>query len=401
MTILTGQLLLCDQPPAARIAPGYLRIRDGRIAEVVEGEIHKAADWGNANALITPGFIDAHLHLPQFDMIGAHGLPLLDWLNDFTFPSERKWENTDYARSMAKRVFNQCISVGTTAICAYATVHHQGTMAALQVATEMGMRGVIGQVLMDRQAPDYLCLDRNQQIDEAAETLKKYPPGSRMAAAVTPRFAISCTGELMADAGSLAGEHNAIVQTHLAETKRECDFVEELFSGTKYVDVYDQAGLMTERTVFGHGIHLSQSDRSKLSQCGAVIAHCPTANSFLRSGIMNRDVLLSDAVRIALGSDIGAGYERSMVRVGRAMIESASAIGENYPTPSQAWYQITAGTADVLGWQDAGRIAQGNPADLLVIQPDIAWLDSSVDPLAMLMFAWDDRWLSKTMLRGN
>ena len=116
---------------------------------------------------------------------------------------------------------------------------------------------------------------------------------------------------------------------------------------------------------------------------------------------MNRDVLLSDAVRIALGSDIGAGYERSMVRVGRAMIESASAIGENYPTPSQAWYQITAGTADVLGWQDAGRIAQGNPADLLVIQPDIAWLDSSVDPLAMLMFAWDDRWLSKTMLRGN
>ena len=266
MTILTGQLLLCDDAPAARIAPGFLRIADGQIAEVVEGEIHTAADWGNANALIAPGFIDAHLHLPQFDMIGAHGLPLLDWLNDFTFPSERKWEDADYARSMATRVFKQCLSVGTTAICAYGTVHHQGTMAALEIATKTGMRGVIGQVLMDRQAPEYLCRDRNQQIDETATTLEAFSPGSRMAAAVTPRFAISCTGELMANAGKLAAEHGAMVQTHLAETKRECDFVEELFDGTKYVDVYDQAGLLTQRTVFGHGIHLNETDRTFIAK---------------------------------------------------------------------------------------------------------------------------------------
>ena len=401
MTIVTGQLLLCDHTGIARIAPGIVRIADGLISEVVEGEIASKADIGDASTLITPGFIDAHMHLPQFDMIGAHGMPLLKWLQDVTFPSERKWEDSRYAAEMTARVVRQCLSVGTTAICAYGTVHHKATLAALKTVQDAGMRGVIGQVLMNREAPDYLCREANQLIDEAQKTLQQFPSGSRVAAAITPRFAISCTADLLRGAGQLAQDHDAIVQTHLAETKPECEFVSQLFDGQTYVNVYDQTKLLTKRTIFGHGIHLDAADRQQLKDSGAIIAHCPTANSFLRSGTMNRDILTGDGVRIALGSDIGAGYERCMVRVARAMIEAAALIGANYPTPAEAWYQITAGTADVLDWQDAGRIAVNNPADLVVIQPDIPWLSGPVDPLSVAMFAWDDRWIRRTLLRGE
>ena len=222
-----------------------------------------------------------------------------------------------------------------------------------------------------------------------------------MAAAVTPRFAISCSEDLLSGAGKLAREQGSMVQSHLAETVSECELVERLFDGRSYVDVYRQAGLLCDRAIFGHGIHLDADDRASLQQTGATVAHCPTANSFLRSGTMDRVALLRDSVKLAVGSDIGAGYERSMVRVARAMIEAAASLGGDYPDAAAAWYAITAGNADALGWADAGRLRAGAAADLLVIEPTIPWLDSPVDPLSMLMFAWDDRWLKQTMLRGQ
>ena len=393
MTTLTGQLLLCDQPSRAVLQPGVVRIDDQQITEVTVGEIASSADLGDVNTLISPGFIDAHLHLPQFNMIGAHGRTLLDWLHNVTFPAERRWQDTDYARAMTDRVIKECLSVGTTGICAYATIHHDATMAALHQASEAGIRGVIGQVLMDRAPPDFLCRDRSELIDQAARTLDLFPPGARMSAAVTPRFAVSCTAELLSDAGRLANEHQAVVQTHLAETIRECETVSSLFEGADYVQVYRNAGLLSSRTILGHGIHLVQQDRVTLADLDCVIAHCPTANSFLGSGDMNRAALVEDRVSIALGSDIGAGYERSMVRVARAMIETAARIGQGIPSAAEAWYQITAGNADAMNWPDTGRISVGNAADLLVIQPDTPWLECDVDPLAKLMWSWDDRWI--------
>lgn len=401
MQIVGGQILSFDDTNQARIESGVVRIADGYIHDIVKGDIPDSIDYGGPNALISPGFIDAHLHLPQFDMIGAHGLPLLRWLNEVTFPAELKWADVDYARAMTARVLRQCVDVGTTGICAYATVHHKSTLAALDLANDFGIRGVIGQVLMDRNAPESLCRSAEQLIDEAAVTLSAHPAGSRVAAAVTPRFAVSCSQQLLAAAGELASEQNAIIQTHLAETERECDLVRELFDGVGYVDVYRHANLLTDNAILGHGIHLSSDDRSKLSRAKSTIAHCPTANSFLRSGAMNRDQLRQDGVTVALGSDVGAGYERSMVRVARAMIETASATGDRYPSAAQAWHQITAGNADALGWSDAGRLAAGSPADLLVIEPDLPWLQGDVDPLAMLLFAWDDRWLKQTFILGK
>ena len=413
--LIAGQLLLDASPAIAeasiqtgelsigrcRIAPGMVRIRDGRIDEVIEGEISPSADAGGPQYLISPGFIDTHLHLPQFDMIGAHGLPLLQWLSNVTFRAESKWADADYAAAMVSRVISQCFSYGTTAICAYASVHHDATAAALRVATDAGMRGIIGQVLMDQQAPETLCRPTAQLIDETSSLLDRFPPGSQVAAAVTPRFAITCSAKLLADAGRLASEKNAVVQTHLAETIPECRRVSELFDGMSYVEVYERAGLMGPRSIFGHGIFLNEVDRRKIASRRGMIAHCPTANSFLRSGTMPRQALAGDQVAITLGSDIGAGYERSMVRVGRAMIEAAASLGDNYPDAATAWHTITTGNANHLGWHDIGRIAPGASADLVLIKPNIPWLDRTVDPLSQLMFAWDDRWIERTWVKGN
>ncbi|MFK8112982.1 MAG: amidohydrolase family protein [Rubripirellula sp.] len=399
--ILAGQLLIDNGSGKCRLAPGFVRTDGEVIAEVVEGDIPTAPDFGGHQALIAPGFIDAHLHLPQFDMMGAHGMPLLRWLAEVTFPAEMKWASVDYALNMTQRVIDQLVSVGTTGICAYATVHHESAAAAMRLVQQSGMRGVVGQVLMDRNAPDELCVAANQLIEEAEHLCELFPAHQRISAAITPRFAISCSEELLAAAGRLAAEKETMIQSHVAETLNECDVVRELFGGNSYVEVYEQAGLLTERSVFGHGIHLNSRDRRTLRAKGATIAHCPTANSFLRSGAMNRFDLTRDKVQIAIGSDIGAGYERSMVRVARAMIETACAVSDSFPDAATAWHAITAGNADVLGWKDAGRLQAGNAADLLVIEPSIDWQSGSVDPLSMLMFAWDDRWLKQTVLRGR
>lgn len=403
--LISGQLLLEDATasPAGRcrIAPGTLRVRDDRIEEVIEGELAAAADWGGPDCLIVPGLIDTHLHLPQFDIIGAHGLPLLQWLDQVTFPAELSWADTDHARAAASRAFDQCLRHGTTGICAYATVHHEATAAALRLASDRGLRGVIGQVLMDREAPSGLCRSADRSIAESADLLSRFPPGSRIAAAVTPRFAPTCSDELLARAGRLAAETGAVVQTHLAETVAECERVSVLFGGRDYAQVYADAGLLGPRTVCAHGIHLDPGSRRRLAASGTRIAHCPVANSFLRSGTMLRHELLDAGVAVTLGSDIGAGYERSMVRVGRAMIEAAAGLGGPVPAAATAWHAITAGNATAIGWDDAGRLAAGAMADLLIIRPDIDWLGLPIDPLARLMFAWDDRWIIRRFLRGQ
>ena len=399
--IIAGHLLLDCGAGRCRTEPGWIRVDDSRIVQVETGEIPDSADFGDSETLISPGFIDAHLHLPQFDMIGTHGLPLLRWLHELTFPEEMRWADLDFAKAMSRRVMNELLSFGTTGICAYATVHHESARAALEIASAIGMRGVIGQVLMDRQAPPELCRESQQLLAESESLCERFPPDRSMAAAVTPRFAISCTIQLLEGAGRLARKTGALVQTHLAETLNECHLVRELFGGRDYVDVYQSAGLLRTPSVFGHGIYLREQDRYSLRNAGATIAHCPTANSFLRSGTMDRSKLMTDGVSIALGSDIGAGYERSMVRVARAMIEAAASIGEEFPTAATAWYAITAGNADCLGWSDVGRLQAGSRADVVVIRPRIAWMKGNLDPLATLMFAWDDRWIERVFLRGQ
>ena len=410
MLTLGGQILLSGPDHSATTRPGVVEIDREEIVGVTFGPISDSVDFGDENTLICPGLIDTHLHLPQFDSIGAAGMRLLPWLSEVIFPAEIRWNDLALAKSMIDRVAHQCLAVGTTGICAYATVSHEATIAALLAFDEIGFRGVIGQVMMDRDAPVELLRPTDQLVEEVDRTLNQFPAGGRMAAAITPRFALSCSEVLMERAGELAASHKAVIQTHLAETTAECRAVDEQFGGKTYVQVYQDAGLLNQRSILGHGIHLDCVSQQRLAESDARIAHCPTANSFLGSGTMNRVSHLAAEIPITLGSDIGAGFERSMVRVGRAMIDAAIRIAADkdgtiddfsqIPSAADAWHQITAGNADALGWDDVGRIRPGASADVLVIDPDVPWRETRY-PLSTLMFAWDDRWISRTILRGR
>lgn len=415
--IIEGHLLLPDPARGVRLEHGQLRLSDGFIAEIALFSANKAAigraDLGSAHAFISPGFVDAHLHLPQFDSIGVDGFTLLDWLNTAIFPAEARWADPDYAGQMASRVAQRLLSAGTTAVAAYATVHHEGTRRAMGSLSAAGLRGFVGQVLMDQQAMPELLRPAAQLLKEAAAF--RNGEFARIDPIVSPRFAVSCSNELLAGAGKLAKERGWPLQTHLSEMIPECELVQSLH-GADYVEVYRRAGLLHSRTILGHGIWLSDSQRKTLQEASCVIAHCPTANLFLQAGRFDLNATREASVRVALGSDVAGGHEISMVRVARAMIETVKARtisalergqspSTRVPTAAEAFHAITAGNADALGLSDAGRLAVGHPADLLVIDPAIGpnaephWLDAP-DPLGKLLYAWDDRWITHTLTQG-
>ncbi|MEQ8847587.1 amidohydrolase family protein [Botrimarina sp.] len=402
--IVAGELLLerpgdADRP--VELASGYVRIEGEVITEVARCPPPASADLGGPGCLVAPGLVDTHVHLPQFSLIGAHGLPLLEWLEEIVFPAEAQWADAAFAARAAREAAGQLLAHGSTAVCAYSTIHHEATAAAIEQLAAAGLRGVVGMTMSDRAAPDELVDDPARLLDQTADLLDRFPPGERVAAAITPRFAVSCSAELLEGAGRLAAQTpGAAVQTHLSETLDECRAVAAAFGGRGYTQVYADAGLLTPRTLLGHGVWLDPQEQQLIAQAGAVVAHCPTANAFLRAGDMRRDELVASGLRLSLGSDVGAGYERSMVRVARAMIQTASRLGDRYPTPAQAWAQITHAGADAAGLADAGRLAVGAPADLIVAKPTIDWQRGRVDPLARLLFAWDDRWLRTTLCRG-
>lgn len=409
--MLPGSDFAAGDPPQSerlvRLARGWLQVDDGRIVEVALGNPPGPVDLGGDDCVVMPGLIDTHLHLPQFRILGFDGLPLLEWLEQGVFPEEARWTDPAYAAARCAEVYQQLLSFGTTGIAAYATLHAEGTRVAIEAAKQFGLRAAIGQVLMDRNAPPDLMRPTEQLLKECAQLAAEFAPNKhpRVEYAVTPRFAITCTPELMSGAGKIAARHGSLVQTHLAETEPECRFVEQLFPGRTYTQVYDECGLLGPRTIMGHGIHLHASERELLRTTGTVIAHCPVANTFLQSGIMPRSRWQSEELRLSLGSDIGAGTERSMIRTARAMIEMAKLTRLDnpeftIPSASEAWWQITAGNAAALGWQDCGKLAVGSAADLVITRPNIAW-QHAPDPLAVLLYAWDDRWLRQTLLAGE
>jgi guanine deaminase len=404
--IVAGQLLLNVRPRQMELAEGWLRIDEGHIAEVARGPCPHTIDLGGHGYFITPGFIDTHVHLPQFDSIGCDGLPLLEWLEKAVFPRERLWEDTAYAAAMTERVLRQFLSHGTTSFCAYATVHYDATVAALELAQQRGLRACIGQTLMDCESPEYLMRPTRQLIDEVQALLERFPPNAeRVEFGVTPRFAIDCTPELMQAVAKMAQTTGAVVQTHLAETIPECEWVAKVFHNQPYAAVYAAMGLLGERTLLGHGIHLGDAEIRLLRDARSIIAHCPTANTFLQSGIMPRRRWHDAGVRLSLGSDIGAGVDVSMPRVARAMIDAAKYLAFEHPewkppSAAEAWWQITLGNAEAVGWPQIGRLQTGAEADLLIIRPQIAWQNAH-DPLSMLLYSWDSRWIERVLIAGK
>jgi len=293
---------------------------DGRIVAVgdfasVRPEFPEAAveDW--RPAAILPGLVDLHSHIPQYSAVGMDGYELLPWLERFVYPTEAAFADPQHALAEARRFFADALANGTTTACLYATIHEEGTRMAFRAAQEAGIRALIGKVMMDRNAPGAL-LEATDESLAASERLCREWNGAadgRLRYVFSPRFAVSCSGELLKGVGELVQSEQAFVQTHLAENQDELGVVAELFpDASSYADVYGQAGILGPRTVMAHCIYLSPPDFDLLAETGTRIAHCPSSNFFLRSGIMDTAMPYERGIVVGLGSDVGAGPTLSM-----------------------------------------------------------------------------------------
>jgi guanine deaminase len=395
-------------------ASGFLAVDDaGRIhsvgdsSEKPEGTV---IDLGE-DALITPGFIDTHLHAPQLEMIGSYGGHLLEWLNRYTFPTERKFEDPEHARRVARAFYDELLRHGTLSALVFSTIHREATDIFFEEAERRGFRGIIGKTMMDRNAPEYL-LDASprQSYDDSRALLQKWHGRGLLRYAITPRFAPTSTPELLEAAGQLKKEFSdAWVHTHISENKNEVLWVQSLFPEAEYADVYDRFGLLDDRSVLAHGVYLTAEELDLLARRGARISHCPNSNLFLGSGLFPLHRVLNAGVIVGLGSDIGAGTTPSMFNA-MADAYKVQQVQNVSLSPFHLWYLATLGGARALRLDDeTGSLEAGKSADFIVIDPHGTPLlsmrtgraASLVDLLAGLIFMGDDRAVKRSVIAGR
>ncbi len=398
---------------------GLIVIEGGRIVAVgTFGDLGPTLPQGTTvahypDALVTAGFIDAHVHYPQIEMIGAYGEQLLAWLERYTFPTERAFADRGHADRVAALFLRELLRAGTTTAAVYCTVHPQSVDAFFTESARLNTCMVAGKVLMDRNAPADLCDTVQRGYDESAALIARWHRRGRQLYGVTPRFAPTSTPAQLEAAGALLDAHEGLyLQTHLAETTAELAWVRELFPArASYLDVYAHAGLVRKRAIFGHGIHLGEPDFCTCHAAGAALAHCPTSNMFLGSGLFR----LSDAmdprrpVRVGLGTDVGAGTSLSQLATLGAAYKVAALNGTRLDAV-QALYLATLGGARALHLDDRlGQVAPGRDADLCVIDLEATPLlaarrrtcESLTELLFVLMTIGDERLVRATYVAGH
>ncbi len=358
------------ESPAVRFRPDHwLLIEDGRIA----GAQAEPPDVGwpridHRGALVLPGFVDTHVHSPQLDVIASYGAELLDWLNAYTFPAEMRYADPECAAAGAARFLDALIAHGTTAAVVFPTVHKVSVDTLFEAARARGMRLIAGKVLMDRHAPPGLLDDVVQAERDCVDLIARWHGRDRLAYALTVRFAPTSTPAQLAMAGALcAADPTLYMHTHVAENRDEVRWVHELFPEARtYLDVYDRAGLLHRRSVLAHGIWLDDADRAEIAAAGAVVAHSPSSNLFLGSGLFDWPTLAADGVAVTIASDVGGGTSLSIQRT-LADAYKVQALRGQRLTAWVGLHAATLGAARALGLDaEIGSFDAGRVADLCV-----------------------------------
>lgn len=396
---------------------GLLLVADGRVVEA--GPAEKLLDGLSEDVrveefpdcLILPGFVDAHVHYPQTEMIASYGEQLLEWLENYTFPTERGFESAEKAAAVAEFFLGQLLRNGTTTAMALATVHPESVEGFFEAALDRGMRVICGKVMMDRNAPEYLLDTPETGYADSKKLIEKYFGRGRLGYAVTPRFAPTSTPEQLEKAGQLLREYPGVyMQTHLSENKAEVDWVQELFPDCDgYLDVYDRSGLLGPTSVFAHSVHLSDLEFARLGETGSGIAHCPTSNLFLGSGLFNLEKADEYGVGVGLGTDVGAGTSFSQLQTGNEAYK-VQQLRRTKLSPFRLLYMATLGGARMLGLERAiGNFEPGKEADFTVLDLQATELarwrvgtqKTLQDQLFVLFMLGDDRWVKATYLMGR
>jgi guanine deaminase len=397
---------LPDRPPfvlrARLLTPldggGTLNEADGLVEVDGEGRIAFAGAASSSGSgtrdgavdlrplVVMPGMVDLHAHLPQLPNAGiGFALDLLTWLDRLTFPTERSWSDPSVAEALSPAILRSFAAAGTTTVLAYGVVYEAAMDAAFRAAEAHGIRAILGKVMMDRATYDptiepSTILDRT--LRESADLIGRWhgADGGRLGYAVTPRFAVSCTAELLRESAALARSTGAWWQTHVSEDDGEIAEVARLFpDADDYLDVYDRAGGLGERTILAHAIHLSPREVARVVETGTRVAHCPASNLFIGAGVMPLGAYLEAGMSVGLGSDVSGGPEASIFSVMRigayAQMAKRALAGGAAASPLGPLDWLRLGTLDgarALGLADRiGSIEAGKEADLIVVDPSL------------------------------
>ncbi|WLE58421.1 guanine deaminase [Burkholderia plantarii] len=361
--------------------------------------------------LIVPGFIDTHIHYPQTDMIASPAPGLLPWLDTYTFPTERRFEDIEHAREVASFFIDTLLASGTTTALVYCTVHRQSAEALFEASEARNLRMIAGKVLMDRNCPEFLRDTAQSGHDDSAALIARWHGRGRQMYALTPRFAPTSTPAQLEACAALARRHpDVFVQSHVAENVDEVKWAAELFPGHRsYLDIYDRHGLLRPRAVYGHCIHLDDEDRRRIAETGTVIAHCPTSNFFLGSGLFDFDRATAQRVHLSLATDVGGGTSFSMLQTMNEAHKVARLSGYHLGATRMFWL-ATAGAARALALDtQIGTLAPRAEADFVVLDPRatplLARRTARAASLEELLFAFamlgDDRAVHSTWAAGR
>ncbi len=422
---IRGTIVHCVDDPAGPLGEaaveivedGLVVIRDGRFVEIGDAPALLAAlpqdvpVDDHRGRLVVPGFVDCHVHYSQCDVIASHGTRLLEWLERYTFPAEARFADPEHAREAAAFFLDELLRNGTTTALVFPTVHPGSVDALLEAARERGMRLAAGKVLMDRNCPEPLRDTPERAYDESSALIARWHGVERLLYAITPRFAPTSSDAQLEAAGALAAEHpDAFVHSHVAENAEEVAWVRELFPWSRsYLDVYDRFGLLRERAVYAHCIHLDEADRARMAESGAAMALCPTSNLFLGSGLFDLDGARRAGVAAGMATDVGGGTSFSMLRTLAEGYKVAQLRGQDI-APFHALYLATLGGARALRLDSAiGSLEPGKEADLVVLDPEatplLARRTAAAESVEEQLFAQvvlgDDRSIARTYVMGE
>jgi guanine deaminase len=409
----------CRAPAAEAFAyheDGLLVVEDGHVAalgaytDVYPGLAADTPVTTFPGKLITPGFIDAHIHYPQTDVVAAWGSQLLDWLNTHTFPAEQAFADRAHADEAAEFFCDELLRNGTTSALVFGTVHKTSVEALFEAALSRNMRLIAGKVLMDRNAPAGLTDTVETGRADTEALIRAWRGRGRLGYAVTPRFAVTSTDAQLAMAGEVAAAHpDVLIHTHMSENLQEIARVGELFPGARdYLDVYARHGLVGARSVFAHCVHSTDDAMRRLSAAGAAAAFCPSSNLLLGSGLFSLKQACDCGVTVGLGTDIGAGASFSLPHMMGEAYKVGQLSGETLD-PMHAFYLATLAGAKALRIDDrVGNLLPGKEADFLVLDlaatPLLARRTAGAPTIAEKLFILsilgDDRSIERTYLAG-
>lgn len=419
--LLKGNIIFTKVPGRFESYPSsYLLVKDGKVksitTEIPEGYINQQVeDLGDA--LIVPGFVDVHVHAPQWENAGiGYSKELIPWLNEYTFPMESQFKDATFAREKYKIFVEDLSKVGTTRACVMATCHKGATEILMELFEETGLGAYVGKVNMDRNAPCDLIEETDASVRETEELILAHQYKMNTKAEkplvnyiVTPRFVPCTTSTLMRELGNLAEKYNLPVQSHLDENRSEVEWVKHLHPEREsFTEVYENYGLLRQgKTIMAHCIYNTKEEIELLKKYDVMVAHCAQSNFNLASGIMPLRHYLKAEIKVGLGSDVGAGHTLDMREhiVATIMASKMHWVSQSEDLPlstSEAYYLATKGGGQFFG--KVGSFEEGYEFDALIIKEDCIKGGRALsleERLEKFIYTGSKEWIKRCYVRGK